>query len=216
MSERISLKKAERKVFESAFGDGLWDIFIGCIVLMFAIAPHLSRHLGDFWSSAVFVPFWALAYLTIWLVRKHVITPRVGTVKFGPWRRGRLLKFNIVMFIVCIVGLGLGILSALSFWTVPGWMHSARFPLIILVGFSIAAYFLNFTRLYIYGVLVALSPLIGELLYVSLHVPHHGFPVTFGITAGIMILVGLVKFIRLLRDYPDPAEPQFSKESCHG
>jgi len=206
MSQRISLKEAERKVFKSTFQDGLWDIFIGCIILEFAIAPFLSRSLGDFWSSAVFLPFWAVIFLAIWLVRKYVVTPRVGMVEFGSWRKTRLIKFNVVMLVVCLIALILGILSVLSFAAVPGWIHIARFSLIILVVFSVAAYFLNFTRLHLYGVLIALSPLVGEWLYVYIKVPHHGFPITFGITAGITILVGLVKFIHLLRDYPIPTE----------
>jgi hypothetical protein len=92
----------------------------------------------------------------------------------------------------------------MSFGDVPSWIHVARFSFVVLLGFSVAAYFLNFTRLYLYGVLIALSPLVGEWLWVYMEVPHHGFPVTFGITAGIIILTGLVKFTRLLRHYPIP------------
>jgi uncharacterized membrane protein YhdT len=216
MPEGINLKEAEQKVFKSAFGHGLWDIFIGCILLQFAIGPFLSKHLGDFWSSAVFLPFWALVYIVIWLVRKYVVTPRVGIVKFGSWRRSRLIKFNVIMFIVCLFALILGVLSSLSFDAMPALMHTARFSLIVLIGFSIAAYFLNFTRLYLYGVLIALSPLAGEWLYANMGVPHHGYPITFGITAGIIIFVGLVKFIFLLRTYRIPTDQQFSAETSDG
>jgi hypothetical protein len=206
MSERISLKEAERKAFTSAYQDGLWDIFVGCIVLQLAIAPFLSRSLGDFWSSVVFLPLWAMVLLAIWLVRKHVVTPRVGVVRFGSWRKTRLVKFNLVMFVVLVAGLILGILSARDFSAVAGWIPAVRFSLIMLIGFSVAAYFLDFTRLYVYGVLFALSPVAGEWLYVRMRIPHHGFPVTFGISAGIAILVGFGKFIHLLREYPIPAE----------
>lgn len=119
MSERISLKEAERKVFASAFGDGLWDILIGCVILMFAVAPFLSRSLGDFWSSAVFVPFWALAYLIAWLVRKHIVRPRFGVVKFGSWRRARLTRFSVGMLVLNLVAFVLGIVSALRFALYP-------------------------------------------------------------------------------------------------
>jgi hypothetical protein len=33
-------------------------------------------------------------------------------------------------------------------------------------------------------------------------VAHHDYPITFGITAGIMMVTGLVTFARLMRDNP--------------
>lgn len=46
--------------------------------------------------------------------------------------------------------------------------------------------------------------MIGEWLWTQGYATHHGFPITFGISAGIMILVGLAVFVRLLRDNPVP------------
>jgi hypothetical protein len=211
MSNKISLKETERRVFKSAFQDGLVDISIGCVILMFAIAPFLSPYLGDFWSSAVFLPFWAIVFPILWLIRKYVVRPRAGIVKYGPWRKSRIIRFNVLMLFFGIFALILGILSAVKFEVVPGWIHTARFSLIFLVGFGVAGYFLDFSRLYLYGALVALAPLIGELLYEYWKIPHHGFPVVFGVTASLMIATGLVLFIRLLRDHPLQAqqtEPQ--------
>ena len=216
MPQQISLKEAERKTFTSAYQDGLWDILIGCFILEFAIAPFLSRSLGDLWASAVFLPFWALVYLAIWLIRKYVVTPRVGVVKFGAWRRTRLTRFTVIMLVVNLVAFVLGMLAAANFAILPSWAPVACLSLIMLAGCSAAAYLLDFTRLYTYGILFALSPLVGEWLYVHVKAPHHGFPITFGITAGTAILIGLVKFILLLRDYPLPAEASPSQGACGG
>jgi MFS family permease len=206
MSQKISLKEADRKVFRTAHNDGLWDILLGCFVLMFAIAPSLSPSLGDFWSSALFLPFWGLVFLLIRLIRKYVVTPRVGVVKYGQARRNKLMKFSVVMLMVNVVALILGFVAAMNFGRVSGQMATIILGLIFLIGFSIAAYFLDFSRLYIYGLLVGLSPLVGEWLWTQGYATHHGFPITFGITAGIMILVGLAVFVRLLRDHPVPRE----------
>ena len=97
MEQQIDLKELERKVWTSFYNDGLGDIFLGCLVLMFALAPILGRFgLGDFWSSAVFIPFLTIIYILIVLIRKRVVVPRIGLVSFGQARKQRLIKFNIL------------------------------------------------------------------------------------------------------------------------
>ncbi len=209
MSEQISMKAVERRVFRTAFQDGLWDIFIGCVVLMFAVAPFLSRAgLGDFWSSAVFVPFWGLLSLVLYIVRRRVVTPRIGVVKFGWPRRRRLLWFTVGMLVLSSVSLVLALLAARNL-DAPWWVHTLRFGLVMLGGFVLTGFFLDFTRLYLYGVLLALAPLLGEWLYRQLGVPHHGYPITFGAATGIILAIGLIKLVRLLRRYPAPTEGLF-------
>jgi hypothetical protein len=206
MSQQISLKEAEQKAFRTRYNDGLWDIFLGCYFLIFAIGPYLSPTLGDFWSSVVFLPFWGLVFLVILLIKKYVVTPRIGVVKFGLVRKTKLMKFTVVMLVVNIIAFILGLVAAMSFGKVPGQIYTIILGMILLIVFSIAAYFLDFNRLYIYGLLVGLSPLVGEWLWTQGYATHHGFPITFGTSAGIMILVGLVVFTRLLRDNPVPIE----------
>lgn len=202
MSQQISLKDAERKAFRTTYNHGLWDVFLGCFFLMFVIGPYLSSSLGDFWSSVVFVPFWGGVFLVIQLLRKFVVTPRMGIVKLGSARKTKLVKFTFVMLVINIVAFILGLAAAMNFGKVPGQMLSIIFGLILLVGFSIAAYFLDFNRLFLYGLFVGLSPLVGEWLWTHGYATHHGFPITFGTAAGIMILVGLAVFVRFLRDNP--------------
>lgn len=206
MSKQISLKEAERKAFRTRYDDGLWDIFLGSYFLMFVIALYLSPILGDLWSSVVLLPFWLLVFLVILLIRKHVVTPRVGVVKFGLARKTKLAKFTVVMLVVNVIAFILGLVAAMSFGKVPGQMYSIGFGMALLIGFSMAAYFLDFNRLYIYGLLVGLSPLVGEWLWTHGYATHHGFPITFGTSSCIMIFVGLAIFVRLLHDNPDPPE----------
>jgi hypothetical protein len=213
MSQKISLRDAERKAFRTTYNDGLVDIFLGCFLLIFVIAPYLSASLGDLWSSAVFLPFWALVYLAIRLIRRYVVTPRIGTARFGQARRARLARFTVVMLAINAVALVLGFVAALSFGRVPGQMISIAVGMVLLMGFSIAAYSLDFNRLYIYALLVGLSPLVGEWLWARGYATHHGFPITFGISAGAMIVVGLAVFVRLLLDNPVPVERIPSEEA---
>lgn len=204
MSEVFSLKRAESKAFKIATQDGLWDIFLGCFILIFAIAPYLSTSMGDFWSSAVFIPFWALVGIGIKLIRKYIVKPRIGEVKFGKARKVKLLKFSKVMLILNIVAFSLGTWFAFNLGILSGQVISALFGFICLIMLSITAYYLNYQRLYYYGLLVGFSPLIGEWLYLNHNASHHGLPITFGITSSIIIFIGLVVFIQLLLHNPIP------------
>lgn len=206
MLQNISLEEAERKAFRTSINDGLWDIFLGCFFLIFVIAPFLSSRLGDFWSSAIFVPFWGLAYFCIWLTRKHVVIPRIGVVDFGRARKSKLKKFSLVMLSLNILAFVVGIVAAFSLLKVSGQAYSFIIGMALLIGFSLAAYFLEFNRLYVYGLLVGLSPFVGEWLWNHGYASHHGFPVTFGTASGVMIIVGLTVFIRLLRNNPVPGD----------
>ena len=206
MSDEICLKDAEKKAFRSTFDDGLWDILLGCVISLLAIAPFLSSRLGDFWSSAVFLPFWGLVYLAVQTIRRHVVAPRIGTAKFGRARKARLARFTIVMLVVNVLALILGFVAAATVGKVPGQATSIVLGLILLAGFSIAAHFLDFSRLYIYGLMLGISPPVGEWLYSRGLASHHGFPVTFGVTAGVMIAVGVAVFARLVRRNPVPVE----------
>jgi hypothetical protein len=206
MSEVISLKKAEKKVFSLATQDGLADVFLGCLFLGWAIAPFYSSTLGDFWSSAMLLPFWGLVMLGIWLVRRYIVKPRVGVVKFGKSRKTRLQWFIWVMLALNIIALIVGFWISLNAGTMSGRSATVIFGMISLVLFSTAGYFLDFHRLYVYGLLICLSPIVGEWIYANYGVSHHGFPITFGIASGVMLLTGLFIFIRLLQNNPLPKE----------
>jgi len=211
MSEKISLKEVEQQVFVSSYQDGLMDILIGSVVLMFAVGPYITPYLGDFWGSVVFLPFWVIVFAIVWLVRKNVVKPRVGSFKVGSWRQKRMLRFSLTMVVVFILSALLGVLSAVKYEAVPGWMHTARFSLIILLSFCAIAYFIKLHRLYLYGILIAAAPMVGELLWRYLDVPHHGYPVTFGLTTLIIVGTGLTLLARLISEHPieeinDPGE----------
>jgi hypothetical protein len=211
MSQTVSLKDAELKVFQTAVNDGLWDIYLGCFFLMLVIAPLLSEKLGDFWSSAIFLPFFGLVYLVLRWVHKHAVVPRIGSVRFGKFRRTVLTRFNYVMLAANLVLLVLGIIAATYASRVPGFLTSIAFGLILMAGFTFAAFYLGIGRLYLYALMVGLAPVIGEWLWNHNLASHHGFPVTFGIISGIMILTGITLLVRLLRKYP-LAESRFQPD----
>jgi len=202
MSTPISLRQTERKVFRAATNDGLTDVYLGCFFLMFVIAPYLSEYLGDFWSAAVFLPFFGLVWLLIRLARSNLIRPRLGGAEFGPARKARLRSFTTIMLVLNLLAFALGIFVFLNFAEMPLSTYPIVLGAMLLAGFSLGGYFMDWPRLYLYGLLTATAPLIGEYLWNEGLASHHGYPIAFGTVSAIMILTGLSIFIRLLRQYP--------------
>lgn len=207
MVTNINLKELERRAFRSTFQDGLWDIFIGFLFTQFAIAPILSaRGLGDFWSSAILFPIYMIVLVVVMLLKKYVVTPRLGIVQFSKNRKSKLRIVILMMNIILVIG----IIAAVFFVDLSclniQWLFPATFSLILLIGFSAAAYFLDLIRFYIYGAMNSLAVVVGELLYQFAGAVHHGFPIAFGITSSIMIIVGTVLFVEFVKKYPKTGE----------
>ncbi|MDJ0924079.1 MAG: hypothetical protein QNJ77_05910 [Acidimicrobiia bacterium] len=204
------LRALERQTFRAATDDGLWDVLIAGVFAMFAVAPLLSASMGDFWSSAVFVPIWAAAFLLIRTIRARVVAPRVGTVTFGQDRMRKLKRLNIVLLVVNLLAALLGVIAALG--AQLGWLNlgngSLAYPLglglVVVVGFTGAAFVTGIWRYYIYGLMLAIAPLVGEWLWRNDLASHHGFPVVFGVAAGIIFVGGVVRFAVLVNGHPLP------------
>jgi hypothetical protein len=210
MTNEPSLQKVERKIFRATFQDGLLELLISCFVLMFAVAPILSRSMGDFWSSVVFLPFWALVYFAVRLIRKNVVAPRLGKVNFSEPRKRKLRLFTIFLLVINTLALIAGILAFVWF-DHSGVGSGGVFNLyntfmgaFLLLGFSAAGYLLDYPLIFLYGLLLFAALPIGEWLSLSHNAPHHGLPITFGTVTAIIFLIGLVKFILFLKNNPLP------------
>jgi hypothetical protein len=202
MQNSLNLKEAERKAFRVTFQDGLWDMFIGLMLLQFAIAPLLTDlGWGDFWSSFALLPVYLLALLGLRFVKNTVTLPRAGLVKYHEQRVKKVSKLTTVMTIILFLGLIFGLIFFVAD-NINDWFFPIAFSAIALICFSTAAYYLDFPRLYAYGMLTALSPLAGQILYETWGASHHGFPITFGISSAVMIAIGICLFIRFLLAYP--------------
>lgn len=213
--QKISIEEADRQVFRSSFEDGLVDIYISGVVLMLVVAPFLSVYLGDFWSSAIFLPFWGAIYLVLRWIRKNWVKPRAGVVKYGAVRKMKMTKFTWIMLVLNALFLILG-LVAFFMPTGPGWTMTIPFALMLLISFSLAGYFLAVTRFYLYGILLASGFFVGEWLYQNFGFSHHGLPVVFGLMSGVIFLTGVYKLVTFLQKNPLPGEEQMQWKAKNG
>ena len=210
MSQTISLKELERKAWRSVFQDGLWDIYLGLLLLAMAIGALLSDiGVPEAWHMTIYGTLMVLSMLVLWAGKKFITVPRMGRVKFGPKRKAKLNWVRVVLLLSVLVEAGVFVAGlamrgnrleqlSVAFFFPAAWVVNA------IVVFSLGAYFLDFSRLYLIGVLYALP--------VPLDMTFHEFAgidltfFAFAVPAAAILLMGTVVFIRFLRDYPVVSE----------
>jgi len=204
MIKDFDLKALEKKAWISTFRDGLLDIFLGLMFLVISFRPFLDDiGISRPWD-AIISTMLIFSIVLFYIVGKKFITiPRIGLVKFGPKRKARSKKLFVIIAIFIVVTniiLILEINKTASLAHLTGLaLYMMRFGIgLLLLGLpiSLIAYFMEIKRLYLIAVLVA----VAESVY--------GYVGSIGfiVTGGIILLTGLVIFIRFLRDYPLPSE----------
>jgi len=206
VSQIINLKELERKAWTSYFQDGLWDIYLGLLFLAMAISALLSDvGFSESLGMTILIGLEVLAVLVLWVGKKLITVPRMGRVKFGPKRKAKLSWVRVILFISVLVGAGVFLVASPMRGNRPGWLNAAFFAPAVwvvnaIVVFSLGAYFLDFSRLYLIGVMYALAvPL--DIVFRQLTDIDLSF-IAFGAPAMVILIVGLVVFARFLREYP--------------
>jgi hypothetical protein len=207
MEEQIDLKGLEKKAWRSAFHDGIWDIYMGLLILGLGTAPFgyrigLPAELG----SMIIVLFWnTTAVLFLILGKKFITVPRLGYVKFGAKRKKvkkRLFGFLLFNIILAVVFLFINLSGIFESLNIGGLTQPLLIGLLLItVPLSILAYFLEFHRLYIYAIFFGLGFFISELLYPLVGSPFDLF-LSLGLGGIAVILIGLIYFINFLRKHP--------------
>jgi hypothetical protein len=129
----------------------------------------------------------------------------MGLVKFGPQRKAKLKKTRAVLFLSALLGVIMFVLRAM--WNIewaaipiPAYVWAVQ----AIVVFSLGAYFLDVSRFYAYGMLYAIPVPVGVVLLQNTGLPGLMF-LPIGVSGGVMVIIGVVLFIRFLRDYRIPA-----------
>ncbi len=98
----------------------------------------------------------------------------------------------------------------------PGWTRMMPYAVMLLVSFSLAGYFLDAARFYVYGVLLASGFFVGEWLYQNYGFSHHGHPVVFSTLSALIFLTEVYKLVTFIRDNPLPSEEQLQWKAKNG
>ena len=205
MTQNIDLKAIEKKAWRSVFQDGLWDIFLGLLLMAFGLSAWLDRlALSESMRMSIYIGAEILAMVVLFAGKRFITVPRMGMVKFGAERQKRRNIVRLLLFISVLVGLAMWFLTS-SLMNSEGSVLSGKwfFPLVwmlnMLMVFGLGAYFLEYERLYIIGFLYALAiPLDAVIKSVA----KIDLDIYIFLTGGLIILVmGITFLIRFLRDY---------------
>jgi hypothetical protein len=189
LNDKIDLKEIERKAWTSYFEDGLWDIFLGLMMLTMGI-----RSLTDnVWFTLGFLP----AILISVLGKKYITIPRIGVVKFGPARQARRQRLVIVLAILVLATFALVLLPNLGL-ELPTIPISPIMAIYIAVAFGVLAHYMTFGRLYVYGAMLAITELLWGLYGQSIG------SVAQTVSGVAALSLGLAVFIRFIGRYPEP------------
>jgi len=98
MSEKLNLKQIERKAWRSVFQDGLWDIYLGLLLLLMGSSDLLDQlPIGEAARLGIYLGLLAFILVGMWLAKTYITIPRIGRVQFGPARQIRRKKAGLLL-----------------------------------------------------------------------------------------------------------------------
>lgn len=186
----------ENRAWLRVFEDGLWDIGIGLILVGFGLPV-----LFDFPYVAAIGP--VLAIVLLQDVKRRLIEPRIGRVRFAPRRQQQAKRIRVLLAVLVVLG---GVVLAFMTWVLreaaPGWAvwigghFVAVLGLIWGAAMALAGWAVEFRRLYVYGLLV-----VGSLLASDISA---GYSLGLALSAvgAVILAVGTFLLVRFLHRYP--------------
>ncbi|UCF71613.1 MAG: hypothetical protein JSW49_04905 [candidate division WOR-3 bacterium] len=201
MSKSDSMLHFERNTRRIFVKDGLIDMMLGIFLVLMAIWI-VNRYM-------IFHLVWLIAaQVIIEAIRRKIIYPRVGYVKF---RHETLLPFVLVFASIAIIAALAGIIAVIAGLLQSPLRHNTQHIIILATVIYVPiilgafAYHHKAYRWIAYGILIALLMLFGMLTNSAT------IPYLFTITGVIITAAGAMIFIRFLRDH-QPAGKEVSHD----
>jgi hypothetical protein len=206
--EQLNLKEIEKKAYRSTFQDGIWDIFLGLLLLNLAFGALLANSgVSEGLNMTILTALGVLIVLAFVIGKKRITVPRMGLVKFGTKRKRKIWKSRLILVGSVLAGLMVFLAAILISYYPAGrprilFLLPAAWVANTIIVFSLLAYYLDCARLYAYGLLFALPVpcqiILKKFFGVNL------ITMTLAVSAAVMIFVGTLLLNRFLRDHPLP------------
>jgi MFS family permease len=213
MSQILRLKEAERKAFRlSHSADGLYDAFLGLFIMLVSTLPWMdSTWLPSPWNVVLVEGIALICLLGVLAIKKFVVAPRIGQVRYGPYRKKRLKRLAAIMVIMVFITVILfGLTLSAIYLREPIWKNGPQWDLpldpvhtaagVFILGiFCLIGYMNDYPRLYLYGGLFGAGYIVSTTIDDLIGIPFY-WPCT--IVGVLVLMIGLILFSRFLKQYP--------------
>jgi hypothetical protein len=197
--------------------DGLYDIFLGTLIILLSTMPWLDEvgRLGTLWNVVLVEAVAFLILGGILLTKKLLVAPRIGQVRYGAPRKKRLRRLAMGMGVTFLVTVGLLGMTILANRRGPisnspiGWdfeldiVHTGA-GVFMLGLFSVIGYVNDYPRMYLYGAIFGFGYVVSTYLQDQIGITFY-WP--WAAAGALAVLIGVLTFTRFLKEFPNPIEP---------
>jgi len=203
MNHEIELDKLEKKAWRTTFDDGIFDIYFGILIASFG--PSIGLHeILPVPLNILLGPFligFGLAFFI--LSKRYLIKPRIGLVKFGRKRKVRKRRTMVVLSVNVVLLLILFLFNQSRIGDRIFLPYLIEGLLFLTLPVCLVAYFLQYTRLYIYGILLGLGLFLADVSSLIVPIPFN-FLFSYLLLGGTIIVIGMIFLIRFVKKYQLP------------
>jgi hypothetical protein len=201
------LKALERDAFRKFYDDGVFDCYVGIMLITMGVAAVFADQMNNEGLSMLLTLGLAIAVtvpLLLW--RRHLLRSRLGEFKPGPARRRKISKTRLVLLGSVLLGVLAFVVATIAYRSdssvdVIGLVIPLLWLLNSMVVFGGMAYLLDVPRFYAHGVIIGFAmPILiwPDVLWDTKVEPW----LAFGLPGLIVVVVGLYKLAGFLRSYP--------------
>jgi hypothetical protein len=205
MNTFLNLNKSEKKAFRTTFEDGIMDLQLGLLLLP-AILIHVLNLDNDNRTGlriGLMVLIYGFIIAGAFIAKRKITAPRIGQIKPGTQRKRKVRWLRTITILVLLLTLTLVGLTV--FANQFAVQMIAGLPLVmwvmggsIFVFFAAMAIFLDVPRYLFYAIPYAFAYELDVVYFQD----KFGFSVLTAVTMILILIVGLIYFVRFLRKYP--------------
>ncbi|MBN1290579.1 MAG: hypothetical protein JXB48_01985 [Candidatus Latescibacteria bacterium] len=211
MDYNVNLKELEKKVWQSTFEDGFFDIMFGMLLMLFSVASVIREMIG-LWYILIMILFpGLLGSLLTYYGKKIIAAPRIGIAKFGTEHKTALKKslglsiISLIVFAILIILTATGKFTEVTGVDIKGFIVPLSIAVGAVVLLSFKAHLLGIPHLTIYGFVIGFGILAVEILRNIIGDPWH-YMISFGVPGLFILFYGIRSLVTFTRKYPLPSE----------